>query len=319
MTRRLALAALVAVAVVATGVTPGPLRAADDPALSVSATSAASALHCAAPVRPGHSPVLLVHGTFTNDDESWGWGYAKALPRLGYGTCTVTLPDRAVGDIQVATEYVVAAVRTLAGASGADVDVVTHSQGGLEARWALRWWPAVRDDVDDLVMLAAPNHGTSVAGVATAAGASCPACWQMRPGSAFLTALNAGDETPGAVSYTSIYSAFDEVVPEVPPPPTSALTGARNILVQDVCAGRPVEHLALLGDGAVFALVVDALAHPGPADPARMGPLACLQTILPGADPVAFADVVAGDVADPGLPGDPLSTAEPPLAPYATA
>lgn len=317
MRRRLALLAAVAAAVLIPGVTAGPLSAADDPGLAVPAGAAAAALHCPTPVRAGATPVLLVHGTFTNDDETWGWGYARALPRLGYDTCTLTLPDRAVGDIQVAAEYVVVAVRTLAAASGGRVDVVTHSQGGLEARWALRWWPTVRDQVDDLVMLAAPNHGTLVAEAQAATGVSCPACWQMRPASAFLAALNAGDETPGAVSYTSVYTLFDEVVPQVPPPPTSALDGARNVLVQDVCPGRPVDHLTILGDAVAFDLVVDALARRGPADPSRLSPLACLGTVMPGADPTAFATIAARDLQAPAVPGEFLTTAEPPIQPYA--
>ena len=317
--RRLAILAALTAPVLVAGIAAGPLSAADDPGLSVPAAVTGAALHCPTPVRAGRPPVLLVHGTFTNADESWGWGYARALPRLGYDTCTLTLPDRATGDIQVAAEYVVAAVRTLAGAGGGPVDVVTHSQGGLEARWALRWWPSLREQVDDLVMLAAPNHGTVVAEVQSATGASCPACWQMRPGSAFLTALNAGDETPGEVSYTSVYTLFDEVVPQVPPPPTSALEGARNVLVQDLCAGRPVDHVTMLGDAAVFALVVDALGHPGPADPARLSPLTCLGTVMPGADPVALAAIAAGDLHDPAIPPEFLTTSEPPLQPYAAA
>ena len=308
-----------AVLVLVPVLTAGPLRAAEDPALSVPADVAAAALHCPAPVRAGRSPVLLVHGTFTNDDESWSWGYGRALPRLGYDTCTVTLPDRSMGDIQVSAEYVVAAVRALAAATGSRVHVVTHSQGGLEARWAARWWASVRDQVDDLVMLASPNHGTSVAAGQALTGLSCPACWQMRPGSAFLTALNAGDETPGEVSYTSLFSLTDAVVPQLPPPPTSAVDGAANILLQDVCPGRPVDHMTFLGDAVVFALVVDALGHPGPADPARLSPLACLQTLLPGAAPSGLAAMALREATGSTVPQGFLTTAEPPLAPYATA
>ena len=321
MRRSLAAPAVLALSVLAAGLAPlgaaGPLRAAEEPALSVPPDAAAAALRCPAGVRAGRAPVLLVHGTFTNADESWSWGYAPALARLGYDACTVTLPDRAMGDIQVSAEYVVAAVRALAGATGEQVDLVTHSQGGLETRWALRWWESVRGLVDDLVLLAAPNHGTALVTAQALGGFSCPACWQMRPGSAFLTALNGGDETPGAVSYTSLYSLTDVVVPQLPPPPTSALEGARNVLVQDACAGRPVDHLGFLGDAVVFSLVVDALAHPGPADPARLSPLACLQTVIPGADPAGLVAVVLGEAAHPTVPAELVTSSEPPLAPYA--
>ena len=315
--RRLFVLIALTASVVLPALSAGPLQAAgEEPALTVPAPAAA-ALHCPSPPRAGRTPVLLVHGTFTNADESWSWGYARALPALGYDTCTVVLPDRSMGDIQVASEYVVAAVRALSAATGTKVDVVTHSQGGLEGRWAVKWWPSVRDRVDDLVMLAAPNHGTSVANAETAIGVSCPACWQMRIGSAFLGALNAGDETPGDVSYTSIYTLYDAVVPQLPPPPTSALAGARNILLQDVCPGRPVDHVNLLGDAVAFALAVDALGHPGPADPGRVSRLTCLQTTMAGADPTGLTALAA--TSELAMPEGFLTTAEPPLAPYARA
>ena len=101
----------------------------------------------------------------------------RRAPRDGYDVCWVTLPDRSVGDIQVASEYVVHAVRTINARSGRKVDIVGHSQGGLEPRWALRWWPSLLSKVDDLVTLATPNHGTIVA---DPPGPTCPACWQMK-------------------------------------------------------------------------------------------------------------------------------------------
>ena len=39
-----------------------------------------------------------------------------------------------------------------------------------------------------------------------------PALGQQAAGSAFLTDLNAGDETPGDVSYTQITTEYDEIV-----------------------------------------------------------------------------------------------------------
>ena len=40
----------------------------------------------------------------------------------------------------------------------------------------------------------------------------CPACAQQQAGSPFLQQLNAGDETPGSVSYTQVETRYDEVV-----------------------------------------------------------------------------------------------------------
>jgi putative serine esterase DUF676 len=50
----------------------------------------------------------------------------------------VTLPGTGMGDIQVAGEYVVYAIRTMHAAYGGRIDIVGHSQGGMVPRWALR-------------------------------------------------------------------------------------------------------------------------------------------------------------------------------------
>jgi hypothetical protein len=146
--------------------------------------------------------------------------------------------------------------------------------------------------------------------------------WQQRPGSKFLNALNAGDETPGDVSYTSIYSLTDEIVPELPPPATSIIQGGRSIAVQDVCPARPVNHLGALHDAVEFALVTDAFDHPGPADPARLSATTCLGVFAPGLDPSDAAYIQAVGLGQAGLNTivtGPKSSAEPPLMPYVLA
>jgi triacylglycerol lipase len=44
------------------------------------------------------------------------------------------------------------------------------------------------------------------------AGGCVPALWRMRRESRFMAAFNADDETPGDVSYTSVYAITDELV-----------------------------------------------------------------------------------------------------------
>ena len=277
----------------------------------------AAALSCPAHLdRSAHEPVLLVHGTGLNADESWGWNYSKTLPALGWAACAVTLPDKALGDIQVATEYVVYAIRRMAALSHRRVDVITHSQGGMEGRWAVRWWSSARDDVDDLVLIASPNHGIVAADLCADSGNCWPAVWQMRSGSDFLTALNRGDETPGAVSYTDVYSLTDELVE---PSSTVPLEGASNVAVQSICPGRAVHHGGLLDDAVAGALVLDALEHPGAADPARVGVAVCAQAFMPE---VTAADAATGNAilyshAAQAFSEHPGVTSEPPLAPYA--
>ena len=141
----------------------------------------------------------------------------------------------------MASEYVVHAVRTINARSGRRVDIVGHSQGGLEPRWALRWWPRLLSKVDDLVTLATPNHGTVVADTP---GPTCPACWQMRPRRTSSPRSNSRDETPGTIaaapSYTALYSLTDELVQPSAPTPTAALDGASNILVSGSTCARAV-------------------------------------------------------------------------------
>ncbi|MGH2687542.1 MAG: hypothetical protein ACRDKW_01855, partial [Actinomycetota bacterium] len=76
-------------------------------------------------------------------------------------------------------------------------------------------------------------------------------------------------------------------------------------------------HVGLAADAPAVALVLDALTHPGPADPARIDRRTCLQATVPGAP--------LGDLrGDPlGLLTGPLSAewtaAEPALRGYARA
>jgi triacylglycerol esterase/lipase EstA (alpha/beta hydrolase family) len=274
------MASLACVTVLGAG--PGGASGSWDPAYSVPVALLRAALQCDRPVHPAREPVLLVHGTFTNGHEEWDWGYRPALRALGFDTCVVTYPDRGLGDIQVSAEYVAFAVRAIHRLTGRKVDMVGHSQGGLMPRWAIKYWPSVRSELDDFVMLAAPNHGTLTAARPTPSVARPESFFQMAPGSNFVRTLNAGDETPGRISYSSLYSLFDELVQPAAPVPTAALDwkhegpNTRNLAIQRKCPGRLVDHVGIATTDAVaFALVVDALEHRGPVNPARVPNSVC--------------------------------------------
>jgi hypothetical protein len=72
----------------------------------------------------------------------------------------------------------------------------------------------------------------------TTARREVEAGWQMCTDSNFLAALNRGDETPGPIDYTSIYSKTDELVQPVG---THDVEGGTNILLQDLCPGHHVD------------------------------------------------------------------------------
>lgn len=93
----------------------------------------------------------------------------------------------------------------------------------LQTRWAMRWWPDLAGKIDDVISMAGPHHGAPGADMVCVSGSCAPAVHQMRTGSRFLAALNAGDETPGGGSWTAVVSVFDKLVQ---PPATARLEGA---------------------------------------------------------------------------------------------
>jgi triacylglycerol esterase/lipase EstA (alpha/beta hydrolase family) len=280
--RRLLLSVVAAALVAVPVVRADAGAAAADPPWSVDPKLLEAALECPHPfTHPEHEPVLLVHGTFTNAHENFSWNYELALPELGFDYCLVdygTYTNRATEDMQASAEFVAYAVNAMYERAGRKVDVIGHSQGGMMPRWAIKWWPSVQARVDDFVAMAGPHHGVQLANdVEGSPFGAPPVAWQFDPSSQFVAALNAGDETPGAIDYTSIYATTDELVQPVSPVPTAVLDwehegpNVRNVNVQDLCPGRLVEHLTIgTTDRVSMALVLDALAHPGPVDPDRL-------------------------------------------------
>jgi triacylglycerol esterase/lipase EstA (alpha/beta hydrolase family) len=298
------------------------------PPLDVPAQQLDAALHCASPLRSvTRDVVLMIPGTIVDPDQAYGWNYEVAFRALGIPFCTVTVPNHTDGDIQVAAEYVVAAVRTIHAATGRQVELFGWSQGasGLP-RWALRFWPDVRPLVASLVGLAPLNNiGTVVANAACAAGSCIPAAWQQAVGSHFMAALNSGQETFSGIAYTAIYTRIDDVVTpnvngalsKLPPGPN-----VLNVAIQDVCPSDVSDHLAIVASPTAYAIAIDALQHPGQvANLARANvPRICLPGTMPYVSPLAFAAGEAG-IAGP-IPARLLEgevSAEPPLRCYATA
>src|SRR3954447_3275059 len=192
-------AAVVGFLLMAMLVTPGVMARANkpDPPFSVSRSALDAALQCSSPdlrAHPEHEPVLLVHGTFTKGGEQYAWNWAPMLQQLGYDYCTITYPDRGMGDQQIAAEYVAYAVVRMHQLSGRKVDMVGHSQGASMPRWAIKYWRSVRADLDDFVLIAGPNHGTTLAGsqnpVTGAMGGMPPAFYQFSPSSNFVRHVN---------------------------------------------------------------------------------------------------------------------------------
>jgi triacylglycerol esterase/lipase EstA (alpha/beta hydrolase family) len=273
---------------------PALASAADGPRLSVPRADLAHAVRCNGRMRDGREPVILVPGTTVTPKVEYSWSWIPALRRKGWPFCTVELPGSAMGDIQIAAEYVVHAIRAAHARSGQRVQIVGHSQGGMVPRWALKYWPDTRALVDDMVGMAPSNHGTTTA-QGTCTPDCAPAIWQQRDNSAFMGALNAGRETYPGISYTVVYTHTDEVVmPNSDSSGSSSLHGGggqiANIAIQDICPLDTTEHLGLgTYDNTAYHIVMDALTHSGPASAARIKPSVCDSQLHPGVNPATFA------------------------------
>lgn len=289
------------------------------PPLRADPSRLAHALTCPDGVRahPRRAVVLLVHGTATTATESWSEGFGKSLRATGFDWCMVQLPDRAMGEIQMSNEYVVAAVRRLARLTHRRVALAGHSQGGLQVRWAVRWWPDVRRIAGDVITFAGANNGVASASGICALGSCFPSAWQMRVGSRLEAALNRVPMPPGP-SYTAIYSDTDELVQ---PTSSGQFAGAANVRIQSLCPGRYVGHVQQIFDAAAIAVALDALTHRGAADPARVGSAPCSQVYGPGIDPAQATAAIATLYENAGatVAVHPQRDAEPPLRSYAAA
>ena len=271
------------------------------------------------PTDAERTPLMFVTGTGASGDLAWLL-VGDAFIALGHPVCYVNVPDDTTADIQRSVEYLVDGIRREYALAGRRVAVLGISQGGLLPRFALTFWPDLRRKVSDVVAVAGTQHGTTVGRCEE--GESCaPANWQQQAGSKLLRAINSQpDETPGRTSYTTVRSLTDETVqPTEGPRPSSALEGARNIAIQDVCPGRETAHIAAIADSVTWAAFLDAIAHPGrekrgAARPARFPGDVCSRPYGPGLNEVKTSLFLG--VADAAVGGGSGGVSEePPVRP----
>lgn len=231
------------------------------------------------------TPLVFVTGTGASGDAGYAIGEA-AFDLDGRTICWTNFPDQpadgvtqgynTTGDIQTSVQYLVYAIRQTYALAGRKVAVFGISQGALLPRIALTYWKDLRTKVSDVIGAAGTHHGTNVITSACTTTVPCPpAAWQQKKGSKLLRALNAQrDETPGkSVGWTTVRSLSDQSVRPVtrnPKTSSSALQGATNILIQDICRGRTVSHIGTALDSVTFAAIQDAIKNPGPAKIKRL-------------------------------------------------
>jgi triacylglycerol esterase/lipase EstA (alpha/beta hydrolase family) len=245
----------------------GVLTAAPAQAVALPTLPAAGANDWSCKPTRGHpSPVVIVHGTF-GDSKSLLDRLSWRLHTAGYCVFALDYGNRATGPIEASAKQLKAFVTKVLGTTGsAKVSLVGHSQGGMMPRYYIKFLGGAAK-VDDLVGLSPSNHGTSNPLLLTPGlNYLCPSCLQQQTGSAFLRHLNAGDETPGTVSYTNIVTRYDAVVL---PFTSGYLSGARttNLRLQSKCPLDLSGHLLIPMDGPAIRLTLNALGRPGPASP----------------------------------------------------
>jgi pimeloyl-ACP methyl ester carboxylesterase len=209
--------------------------------------------------RSSAPPVILVHGTFGDMAVSWD-SVSPALTASGYCVFALDLPRRAMAPIDRSADALAAFVdEVLARTGAAKVSLVGHDQGGMLGRYVASFRGKLAA-IDDVVGIAPMSHGTKAR---LAPGIGCPACAELKAGSAFMQQLAGAPEGPP--SYTVISTKEDRTAT---PFRSQALEGATNVVLQDRCPDDVVDHVGIVYDPVALQWTLDALGRPGPADPA---------------------------------------------------
>jgi RHS repeat-associated protein len=197
------------------------------------------------PPRKKRNPVLFIHG-YGSDGSIWN-KMKQRFREAGY-TDDELLDisyDSSHRNERIAEEDVAPAVQELLERTGASkVDMVTHSMGGFNSRYYIKFLGGDQY-VDDWVSLGGPHHGVWQSELCF-----WGTCEQLQGGSEFLKNLNAGDETPGDVSYYTFSSGHDWVAR----PESVRLEGAVNT---DVKTGGG--HSDYYDDDRVIGMVLEAV------------------------------------------------------------
>lgn len=233
------------------------------------------------------TPVLFVPGTGAYGGANFANNLRKLLTGQSYADPVwVNIPGAMLGDAQINSEYIAYAINYISAVSGSvtnpkKIAVISWSQGGLDTQWVLKYWPSTRKIVQDFLPVSPDFYGTVFANAlclsanSNLGAAPCdPGVIQQQRTSNFIQQLrkNGGDQA--FVPTTTFYSGFfDEIVepqqgnaasaflPAGPNAPTS------NNEVQTVCANQPggsfYGHAGVLFNPLTYALIVDALTHPG--------------------------------------------------------
>ena len=241
-------------------------------------------------------PVILVHGTFENQNNNWGalspllhnegrcpWTFNFGKPPRARGGLmnlmrpAINLDDKyGLGDIENSAQELANFVQIVLKQTGAKrVDLVGHSQGGMMPHVYLRDLGGA-EFVRKFVALAPSNRGTDFSKAVPASVGGlvgrfynvnqnvlnqlvrelCVACLQQQENSAFMQKLNSKPLAAPSVEYTVIVSKYDSVVM---PYENQYMVNAKNYLLQNECPSNLATHMSISYDKRALGMVMNAL------------------------------------------------------------
>ncbi len=190
-----------------------------------------------------HDPILFVHGYAGNGSnfetmkarfKADGW---QDFELYAYNYSFISSNATSAAEIRDQVNDII----RITGAT--KVDIIAFSMGSISSRYYLKNFDG-SSRIDAWVSMGGPNHGTDAV---ENNNCQLTPCKEIIPGSAFLTALNSVDETPGAlVRYATWRSPCDQTIN---PDESVILTGATNNLA--AC----IQHLEFLINADVYQQV----------------------------------------------------------------
>src|ERR1700760_4678036 len=115
-----------------------------------------------------------------------------------------------MGDMQISAEYVAYALHMVSNFAGGEKPaVISHSQGGPNTQWALRFWPSTHQVTSSFIALSPDFAGIELFDSKLSkicVGDLCQAClWQQSKGSNYYAAMHA-DSFEEQVPTTAIWT-----------------------------------------------------------------------------------------------------------------
>lgn len=250
------------------------------------------------PTKNHPRPIVLLHGTWENAYDN----FARISPELkkeNYCIFALNYGDQnqsIIGNVKAlrGTDTIPSGAKEIAryvdavlAATGAkQVDLVGHSQGGLQIRQYLRFEGGAnptdpsKNKVKNAVSISGSNHGTTLLGIGTlgrtinnlglnvlgvVGSVAGQAAADQVIDSDVVKKLGAGGDTEPGVNYTVLGTKYDEVVT---PYSTTFLTAGpnatvKNVTLQDGCPIDLSDHLSITVSERAIGIIKNALDPQG--------------------------------------------------------